>query len=124
MKNNWLKILLLTEASLCIVLSNAQASFAGFFTTTMAFPFEQIGLILRRLSLSGTAGNIAAVLIYATFCLTPVFILFLRRKKRGFFTEDLLLALLSAVLFVVLYYMINPGLAGFKRDCRQLHAHD
>jgi len=75
----------------------------------MAFPFEQIGLGLRRISLSGGIGNIFAIIIYAAVSLLPAAALLFLRKRRALHAEDTLLALLSAVLFAVLYAMINPG---------------
>jgi len=76
----------------------------------MAFPFEQIGAILRSLSLSGSPGNIAAILLYFALCLLPVATLVVLRKRRKLQAEDGLLGLLSVLLFIVLYVMINPGL--------------
>lgn len=69
-------------------------------------PFSLLGKGLRALSLSGLAGNIAAIVIYATVCILPL-VLILRKKKEK---EDWLLVLGSAMLFYVLYLMINPGL--------------
>lgn len=81
----------------------------------MAFPFAQIGRGLRALSLTGGAGNVLAVLLYAALCLLPVAALLVLRKRRGFCREDSLLALLSILLFAVLYYMVNPGLVPAPR---------
>ena len=99
-------ILLAAEASICIIFSLFGSFFSGFFTTLIAFPMEQIAWLLRRLSLSGIAGNILAIILYITLSLTPM--LFLLRKKNHW--EDLFLLLLSAQLFLCLYTMINPGL--------------
>ena len=98
------------EAVACVLYCVLQASFAGVFSAALAFPFEQIGLGLRSLSLSGGAGNVAALVIYFAISLAPVFALLVLRKRRRLYAEDWLLALLSAVLFAVLYVMINPYL--------------
>lgn len=74
-----------------------------------AFPFEQGGILLRSLSLSGSVGNAVAIGIYAVVNLIPAAILLILTKKRKLYFEDGLLILMSAVLFVVLYLMINPG---------------
>ena len=96
-------------AALCMIISIGQVSFSTVFSSIMAFPFEQISLGLRVLSLSGAPGNIVAILIYASLSLLPVALLFVFRKKRDMFAEDGLLVLLSALLFFVIYQMINPG---------------
>ena len=59
------------EAVACIVFVSFRASVHGLFTTAMAFPLEQIGLLLRKLSLPGGVGNAAAFVIYAAICLVP-----------------------------------------------------
>jgi len=78
--------------------------------TLLAFPFEQIGTGLRALSLSGTAGNVIAIIIYVVISLLPVTALVLIRRRGRWWAEDLLLALLAIVFFAVLYFMINPGI--------------
>ena len=102
--------LLTAEAILCLALRLLRMPLSGVFSAAMAFPFEQIGLGLRALSLSGVMGNSIAIVVYACVGLLPVAVLPLWRKKRGLRAEDWLLALLSAVLFAVLYLMINPGM--------------
>ena len=109
MKRRTFLMLLGIEAVLCVVLSIMQASFSGMFTTAMAFPFEQLGIALRGLSLPGGIGNIAAIVIYTTVSLVPTAGYLILAKKRKLHSEDGLLILLSAVLFAVLYLMINPG---------------
>lgn len=76
-----------------------------------SFPFRQIGSALRQLSLSSSAGNGAAILLYAVICLLPVIWLAFRvfRLKRGLAPMDLWLPVISAGLFLVIYVMINPG---------------
>lgn len=112
MKRNVFYGLLGIEAMLCVALRILQVSFSSAFSAVMAFPFEQIGLGLRVLSLSGGLGNAAAVAVYITISLSPVAALLVLRKKRRLYADDGLLVLLSAVLFAVLYLMINPGIIG------------
>ena len=102
--------LLVAEAIVCIVFAAAKASFAGAFTAAMAFPFEQIGMGLRALSLSGGPGNAIAIGIYCLLSLLPIAALPMLRKRRALCPEDGMLILLSALLFAVLYIMVNPGL--------------
>lgn len=109
MKNKSWFVLLGGEALLCIVLIAASASGSAILSTVMSFPFTQIGMGLRILSLSGSAGNMAAIILYAALSLMPLLglvVLKLKEKLRG---EDALLVLLSTVLFAVLYLMTNPG---------------
>jgi hypothetical protein len=108
MKRKFLFSLLAAEAAICLLSAVLNTSISNKFSSVMAFPFEQIGLMLRNLSLSGTAGNVAAIILYIIISLVPCAFLFVR-KKHGLRLEDGLLALLSAVLFFVLYYMINPN---------------
>ncbi len=100
---------LIGEALICVLLCIWGGRPSGTFTSMVTVPFEQIGTMLRFLSLSGKIGNMAALALYAALCLLPVgYLLVLYRKKNGH-AEDGLLVLLSAVLFAVLYWMINPA---------------
>lgn len=112
MKHKKLCVFLACEAVLCILLHSAREILPRAFTAVMAFPFEQIGLGLRALSLSGDTGNIISIVLYTTLCLIPVGILYSLKKVRRLYPEDALLAVLSIVLFAVVYMMINPGLLG------------
>ena len=81
----------------------------------LSFPFKQLGEVLRKLSLSSDAGNIGAWILYVTICLVPavIFVVKVVRKKNK--KEDWLLPVISAVLFYVMYIMINPSLV-FKTN--------
>lgn len=110
MKQKKLIWVLVIEAAACIAFCLLQANFSGIFSTITAFPFEQIGRGLRCLSLSGPAGNAAAILLYLLLSLFPVAVWFLLKKKQKIYEMDYLLFGMSILLFIVLYYMINPGL--------------
>jgi hypothetical protein len=110
MKRKTLWVILATEAAVCVLLRVLQASFSGVFSAVMAFPFEQIGMGLRALSLSGAWGNAAAIVLYAAIALVPAAILLPLARHRPLHGEDGLLVLLSATLFAVLYGMVNPGM--------------
>lgn len=98
------------EAAFCIVFCLLRVKLPGLFSVMVAFPFEQIGGGLRALSLSGAAGNILAIVLYVLIGLVPAVIwLFLSKKKRAV-AVDWVLPGLSVLLFLVLYFMINPGL--------------
>jgi len=87
----------------------AQADMTPGLQNGLAVPFAQIGLGLRMLSLSGTAGNIAALILYFVLSLFPIILLPVICRRRRLAPEDGLLAVLSVLLFAVLYIMINPG---------------
>lgn len=110
MKRTAFLFLLACEAVLCMTMAFFQEFLPGMFTSVIAFPFEQIALGLRALSLSGQFGNAIAIILYAVFCLVPVLLLSVIGKKRRLVLEDALLPLLSLVLFAVIYLMINPGI--------------
>lgn len=110
MKRKKFYIFLFCEAALCILLYLAREVLPQVFTTLIAFPFEQIGALLRMLSLSGVTGNVISIVLYLAISLMPAFVLLFLRRKRRLHAEDTLLAILSAVLLVVIYLMVNPGL--------------
>ncbi len=112
MKRKTFYIFLICEAVICMLLYLAREALPQIFTTLIAFPFEQIGILLRIISLSGNLGNVISIVFFVAICLIPSFVLLLLRKKRRLYAEDTLLAVLSMVLFMVIYLMINPGLLG------------
>lgn len=107
MKKKTLYVLLTAEALICLGLCWGRLPGAGL-TSAAAFPFESLGLALRRLSLSGEAGNAAAVILYGGICLLPLGLVWKRRKR--LYWADWITALMPALLFYVMYMMINPQL--------------
>ena len=109
MKTKTLYILLALCAALSAVLGALPAVVSEAFSSLVAFPFEQIALALRWLSLSGGAGNAAAIIIYVVLCLLPTVLALpaIIKKRHG---EDVLIPFLSLVLFGAVYFMINPAL--------------
>lgn len=78
--------------------------------TIFSFPMDQIGLLLRNLSLSGAIGNVIAIILYAAISLIPAFgYLYLRAKKKNL-KADVFLLFISIYSFIMMYFMINPGL--------------
>lgn len=109
MKRKLFYILLACEAALCIIFCFVKLSWPTLFSSIMAFPFEQIAHVLRILSLSSPTGNVIAFLIYFIISLIPLMLLLIFSKKRKLKPEDILLIILTGILFGTLYYMINPG---------------
>ena len=75
----------------------------------MAVPFEQIGLGLRWLSLRGGLANGLALALWAGLCLLPLAPVLKSWQEKEKRAEHVLLILLSVMLFVMLYFMVNPG---------------
>jgi hypothetical protein len=110
-----LRVFLIIEACFCLAAAFALSALgeAQGYTDTAAyifsFPFYQIALGLRALSLSGSLGNAAALALYVCLCLLPVGFMLYRRRKAMSVPADWLLPLGSFLLFYGLYTMINPG---------------
>lgn len=110
MKRKMYGAILVAEAIICVGLAFLRIRPGQVYWEAISFPFEQAGAVLRRMSLSGAAGNVAAVSIYTGIGLGPA-LYWLKRllgKRSGW--EDCLLALLSVLLFWGLYLYINPAL--------------
>jgi len=101
---------LLLLAILCITLVLGGILHVENIFATLTVPFSLIGNGLRHLSLSSPAGDVAAWCIYALICLAPFLPLLLHFRRGEQHIEDVLLVLLSAVLFYALYRFINPAL--------------
>lgn len=110
MKRKTFAVVLILEIILCIAFLVFRVAIPNWFTTMTAVPFEQIGAMLRTLSLSGAIGNAAAIIFYVAICLIPIGVYFYLRKKGKAGKVDYFLPIISGVLFFVIYYMINPGL--------------
>ncbi len=109
MKTKKLYIALAIFGLICAVTGAQPVAASGTYAVIIAFPFQQIALGLRALSLSGSGGNIAAISIYVLLCLLPSLVaLFWYRKK--LYGEDVLIPIFSTTMFVAIYFMINPAL--------------
>lgn len=110
MKRKVLYIILGTEAVLLCLLYILADFMPQVISNVMAFPFEPMGMLLRSLSLLGGIANGVALLLWAGISLLPVVPVLKNWKDKEKRAEHVLLVVLSVLLFVVLYYMINPGL--------------
>lgn len=110
MKERRLFTILSMEAAACVLFCILQRSLSGLFSTLIAFPFEQIGAGLRAMSLSGAVGNVIAIILYLLLGIAPVGIWGILRWQKKSEPIDYMLFVISALLFVTLFYMINPGL--------------
>lgn len=111
MKRRRINSFLIGEGVACIVLFILIKDQAIGYDSIISFPFVHMGNLLRKLSMSGSSGNIIAWIAYVLLCAWPLLLLGLRIRKRSQNLADMLLVVLSALLFVSMYFMINPGLA-------------
>lgn len=74
----------------------------------LTFPWEQLGNLLRSLSLSGGPGNLAAWVLYLAAGLCPLAVLawlLLGKRSRK---ADWLLLLIAALLLTGIWFFVNP----------------
>lgn len=76
----------------------------------LAFPFEQIGQMLRNLSLWSRLGNGVAMALWIGISLLPIVPVLKEQREKERYVEHGLLILLAVVLLAVLYWMTNPAL--------------
>ncbi len=74
-----------------------------------SFPFQQIGTILRNLSLSGNTGNFFSILLFLIFCSSPLIYYLVRKAKGHLIKADCLLYWISFSFLAGMYLYINPG---------------
>lgn len=73
------------------------------------FPWEQLGRMLRRLSLSGSAGNVTAWVLFLLIGALPLAGFLFFRCRRHVCRADILLLPLSVALYVGLWFFVNPS---------------
>lgn len=106
MKNRLFWISLAPVAAVCLALGLWEG---GEARTLLAFPFHPIADLLRKLSLSGGAGNALAWALFLILSLWPLVWLAARARAKRLGPEDILLPLLCVTLLTAFYQMINPG---------------
>ena len=107
MKNRLLTITLGAEAALCVLF----CALGGAADAVLTFPLAPIGGWLRRLSLSGSLGNGAAIVIYVLLCLLPAGLFLIRRLKGKRHWEDLLQLVLAPWLRSISFQVEFPVLS-------------
>lgn len=75
----------------------------------LAFPWAQIGMMLRRLSVSGAAGNALAWSLYILISLIPAAVWMRIRRRKMEKKTDIFLPVFSLLLFGFLYLAVNPA---------------
>lgn len=112
MKDKKYLLFILLEAAGVIGITKGMGVKTESVFDLLSLPLEKTAELLGAMSLSGKIGNAAAIVIYSLFCLIPVFVMLFRMKKKTFVKTDSLLPLISAVLFAVVYLLINPSEMG------------
>ena len=112
MKNKKYLLLLFLEAVGVIGITKGMGVKTEGVFDLLSFPLEKSADFLGSLSLWGAFGNAIAVVLYALICLIPVFVLLFRISRKTFVKTDSILVLMSAVLFAVIYLLINPSEMG------------
>lgn len=74
----------------------------------ITFPWEQLGALLRRLSLSGSAGNITAWILFLIIGALPLVICAVLAARHRLRRPDALLPILTIVLYAALWFYTNP----------------
>lgn len=108
MNQKLLYILLFSEFSVLLALVLLTAEFPSLFSSFLAFPFEQIGMGLRALSLTGRLGNGLALAIWVGLSASPLISVMKHKGNKSCNNESIALALLSVSLLFVLMGMANP----------------
>lgn len=108
MKHKALMIMLVCEAVLLFILVLLTNRFPGFFSSMMAFPFEQIAIGIKALSQTGRVGNGMAAALWVGISLLPLIPALRYRQNKTAVMEKISLYSLSCVLLLALYGMINP----------------
>lgn len=75
----------------------------------ITFPWEQLGQLLRRLSLSGAPGDIAAWILFLILGALPLAAALILRRSRLACRADMLLIPLSAAVYGGLWLFTNPS---------------
>lgn len=110
-QGNCIKYLLIVEfllaASAAVLLYTAGGMRSGMLI--LSKPFEAAAFLLRSLSLSGPAGNVIAIALYVLLSLLPFIGVLKTAIRHTIGWPELLLPLLSAFCFYLLYAFINPS---------------
>ena len=110
MKRKWWAAGALAVVCVALALAGQNSRGGADFLYALTLPFSWAGAGLRALSLSGWAGNALALLIYVLASLTPLLPLVRKNRRPKGILLRLLLAAMSAYLFFLLYFMVNPSM--------------
>lgn len=110
MKRKSLVILLCCESVILTALSILTNFFPDIFSSMLAFPFEQIAGGLSFVSQFGNIGNGLAMALWVGVSITPSMLALKTGRSKETAKERIVLFLLSAVIMLALYGIMNPSL--------------
>ena len=84
-------------------------SLPAFFSSVLAFPFEQIGAALRALALTGNIGNGLALALCLALSLLPVLSVLRHKSEKNYIGENIALCCISIIVFITLLSMANTS---------------
>lgn len=116
MKRKAFFLLLVIETVLLGALVLLSGFVPAFFSSLPAFPFEQLGAVLRLLSLRGGLYNGLAMALWAAAVLLPLLPVLARFGERARLWEHLALVLTAVVLGDALFRFANPAAWGTLED--------
>lgn len=112
MKRKAFFLLLIVETLLLGALVLLSGLVPTVFSSLLAFPFEQLGAVLRLLSLRGGVYNGFAMALWMASVLLPLLPVLAHLGERARLWEHLTLALTAAVLGDALFRFANPAAWG------------
>lgn len=83
--------------------------FPTFFSSVVAFPFEQLASALRALALTGNIGNGLALVVCVALSLLPMLFVLRHKGKKEYLGENVVLCCVSIAVFITLFGMANPS---------------
>ncbi len=114
--------LILEAGALLCVRGLTNIKFSGIFDL-LALPVTKLAEVLSFLSERDKTGNALALGLYALVSCIPLFYLLFRIGAKRFSRSDLLLPVISASLFRLIYLLVNPwkiGQAGLGEKSAEL----
>lgn len=110
MKRITILITCICTAACILLLVVLTGHFPYLFSSMITFPFEQIGYVLGALSKAGFAGNGIATAVWIGISAVPAIIALRYGKSKETWLERISLYLLSAIVLLAIYGMVNPTL--------------
>ncbi|NLC94930.1 MAG: hypothetical protein GX676_04480 [Bacilli bacterium] len=95
------------------LISNFTANSISVIFEVIMYPFKLISDLLRYLSLSGTVGNLISLIIFGLISLLPLILYVyqtLKSKHRVNIVSLVFYLIISILIGVIIYYLINPEL--------------
>lgn len=108
MKRKTMILILFCVAAGLVALVLLSKRMPAFFSSMMAFPFEQLAGGIQLLARTGWQGNSVAVLVWLLISGLPAMMALGGRRHQQSWPERAALFLLSGVILLALYGMTNP----------------